>query len=125
VVDAVSVVPSGTALQSASVGTATAVCCTVAVNVWGWPVRFVAAASSRTRYCSHVFVVVSGTSWPADCPGAPTVVRSTTAPALSVRLATVSVPVPAPADVTVTMQVPAALVVHCVGGDAVPAPVHV
>jgi hypothetical protein len=64
VVDAVNVVPDGTAVQSASVGFATPVCCTVAVNVCGTPTRFVALGLSKTRYCNHVFDAVSGTAWP-------------------------------------------------------------
>ncbi len=59
-----SVVPSGTAVQSASVGSITSECCTVAVNVCATPVRFVALGVSNTRYCDHVFVAVSGTVWP-------------------------------------------------------------
>ena len=66
VVDAVNVVPSGTGVQSASVGLATPVCCTVAVNVCGTPVRLVAFGLRRTRYCNHVFDAVNGTVWPGD-----------------------------------------------------------
>jgi hypothetical protein len=62
----VNVVPFGTAVQSAGAGFATPVCCTVAVNVCGTPVRFVAFAVNSTRYCNHVFDAVTGTC----CPGA-------------------------------------------------------
>ena len=52
-------------------------------------------------------------------------VRSTTRPALSVRLVTVNVPDPAAGDVTVTVHVPTALVVHGLGVTSDPAPDHV
>ncbi len=42
--------------------------------------------------------------------------RSTTRPALSVKVVTVNVPDPAAGDVTVTVHVPAALVVHGLAG---------
>jgi hypothetical protein len=64
VVDAVNVVPSGTAVQSGSAGVAAPVCCTVTVNVCGTPVGFAAFGLSSPRYCSHVIDAVTGTTGP-------------------------------------------------------------
>ena len=55
---AVNVVPSGTAVHVVP----SADCSTVAVNVCGTPTKFVADASNVTRYASHVFDVVNGTT---------------------------------------------------------------
>jgi hypothetical protein len=60
------VVPFGTATQSPGAGSATSVCCTVAVKVCANPVKFVASPLNSTRYCKNVFVAVGGVT----CPGA-------------------------------------------------------
>jgi hypothetical protein len=60
--EAVSVVPADAGTQSGSVGFATPVVWTFAVNVCGTPTKFVALGLSSTRNCTHVFDAVNGTT---------------------------------------------------------------